>query len=65
MFELLSNSQHGFRPKLSTETGLAVITNKIYNIMDNKSISLLTLCDQSKAFDSVSHKIPLNKCKKV
>ena len=63
--QLLSSSQHGFRPKLSTETALTVITNKICNNMDKKSISLLTLCDLSKAFDSVSHKILLNKCKKL
>ncbi len=58
---MITNSQHGFRPKLSTETALIVITDKIYN-MDNKSISLLTLCDLSKAFDSVSHSILLSKC---
>ncbi len=40
---LITNSQHGFRPKLSTETSLTVITDKIYNNMDNKNISLLTL----------------------
>ncbi len=57
---LITNSQHGFRPKL-TETALTVITDKIYN-MDNKSISLLTLCDLSKAFDSISHSILLQKC---
>ncbi len=60
--KLLSNSQHGFRPKLSTETALTVITDKIYNNMDSKKISILTLCDLSKAFDSVSHRILLNKC---
>ncbi len=32
--------------------------------MDCKKISLLTLCDLSKAFDSVCHKIILQKCKK-
>ncbi len=53
--KLLSESQHGFRPRLSTTTALTVVTDKIYKNMDNKSISLLTLCDLSKAFDSVSH----------
>ncbi len=60
--KLLSNSQHGFRPKLSSETALTVITDNICNNMDNKSISLLTLRDLSKSFDSVSHSILLSKC---
>ena len=60
---LLSETQHGFRPKLSTETALLKISDKIYNNIDNKRISLLLLLDLSKAFDSVSHDILLNKCK--
>ena len=58
----LSNSQHGFRPHLSTETALLKITDKIYCNMDNKKLSLLLLLDLSKAFDSVNHNILLNKC---
>ena len=60
--QLLSNTQHGFRPRLSTETALATITDDIYDNMDNRKITLLTLCDLSKAFDSVSHSILLRKC---
>ena len=59
---LWSNSQHGFRPNLSTETALFKVTDAIYKNMDNKMISLLTLCDLSKAFESVSHSILLKKC---
>ena len=63
--KLLSDSQHGFRPKLSTETALTVITDKLYDNIDNKKISLLTLCDLSKAFHSVDHKILLHKCARL
>ena len=63
--KILSESQHGFRPKLSTTTALTIVTDKIYQNMDKKCISLLTLCDLSKAFDSVSHHILLEKLKKV
>lgn len=59
--KLLSPTQHGFRPKLSTVTALQVITDKIYENIDKKQISLLTLCDLSKAFDSVNHTILLQK----
>ncbi|XP_068235656.1 uncharacterized protein [Palaemon carinicauda] len=55
-------SQHGFRPKLSTETALLKISDKIYDNIDKKKISLLLLLDLSKAFDSVNHEILLSKC---
>ena len=63
--KLLSPSQHGFRPKLSTETALLTITDRLYRNIDNKKISLLLLLDLSKAFDSVNHSILLEKCRKV
>ncbi len=62
---LLSNTQHGFRPRLSTETALTVITNKILNNMDSKKTSILTLCDLSQASDSVRHENLLHKCAKL
>ncbi len=58
---LLSNTQHGFRPGLSRVTALTKVVNDIYESIDKKKISLLTLCDLSKAFDSLSHDIFIKK----
>ncbi len=33
---LLSSTQHGFRPKLSTETALLQVSKKIYDAIDNR-----------------------------
>ena len=63
--QLLCEEQHGFRPKLSTETALLKITNKIYSNIENKRISLLLLLDLSKAFDSVHHYTLMAKLAKV
>ncbi len=62
---LLFNTQHGFRAKLSTETALTVIADEIYNSMDNRKISSLTLCDLSKALNSVNHVIITKKVSKT
>ncbi len=59
---LLSNSQHGFIPSLFNESSVLKVTDAIYRNRDSKIISVLTLCDLSKAFDSVSHSILLKKC---
>ncbi len=61
----LSNSQHGFRARLSTEAALTFITNEIYHSMDNRKISVLTPRDLSKAYDSVNHIILVNKYLKL
>ncbi len=62
---ILAVNQHGFRSKLSTETALTVITDNLYDNMDKRQISLLTLCDLSKAFDSVNHLLLLKKLIKI
>ena len=61
--KLLAENQHGFRPNLSTETALLTVTNKIYENIENRKISLLLLLDLSKAFGSVNHEILVEKCK--
>ena len=58
---LLSNAQHGFRPKLSTETALLKVTDSLYTNIDDNLVSLVILWDLSKAFDSVSHNILIDK----
>ena len=58
---LLSPSQHGFRPRHSTETALLSITNRIFSNMDRGHVSLLCLLDLSKCFDVIPHSQLLSK----
>lgn len=60
--KLRSNSQHSFRLKISKEKTLITITDKLYDNIDNKDVSLLILSDLSKSFDTVNYKTLLNKC---
>ncbi len=46
---------------MSTERALSTLSNELYNNTDNENISLITLCDLSKAFHIVSHAILLHK----
>nr|XP_027215167.1 uncharacterized protein LOC113808036 [Penaeus vannamei] len=57
------NSQYGFRQKLSTDNALMKVSDKIYDNIDKKKLSLLILLDLSKAFDGVNHKILMKKIK--
>ena len=60
---ILSNIQYGFRPKHSTIHPIIHLLNHCAE-RNNKIISeytLATLCDLSKAFDVISHKILLQK----
>ena len=40
-------------------------SNKLYDTIDKKKISLVTLCDLSEAFDSVRHEILITKLHKL
>ena len=61
---LISNNQHGFRPKHSTENVLIDLFNHWYIVLDNTTgerYVLVSSLDVRKAFDSVNHDILLEK----
>lgn len=60
-FSLLTPCQYGFRPKYSTELAIHHLCQNIYDALDKKSIQITVFCDLSKAFDTISHDILLQK----
>ena len=52
---ILPPTQHGFRPNRGTDTALALISEKISNILGKKEQCSIVLRDVSKAFDKVWH----------
>ena len=55
--------QFGFRPNHSTEHALCHLCYDIHSIIDNKGYQISVFCYLSKAFDSLSHNILLDKLK--
>lgn len=60
-YKILSNCQFGFRAGLSTEDALMKFCNNLYGSLNSKKISAALFIDITKAFDTVDHKILLNK----
>ena len=58
---LLAPTQHGFRPRHSTETALLSVTDRILAATDRGEISMLCLIDLSKCFDVIDHELLLGK----
>ena len=58
---VLSNSQYGFRPFLSTSHALIDLVEEIRESMDKKLYTLGVFIDLKKAVDSVNHSILLQK----
>ena len=58
---LLASSQHGFRPRHSTETALLSVTDHILAATDRGEVSMLCLLDLSKCFDVIDHDLLMQK----
>jgi len=59
--KLYYNSQYGFRKQHSTELATLELIDKITTSMDNNEVPINIYLDLSKAFDTLDHKILLNK----
>ena len=62
--KMLSNSQHGFTTKKSTDSALNEFVDGIVSALDQSQVALGLFVDFTKAFDCVDHSILLNKLEK-
>lgn len=61
--KIINNNQYGFIKNTGTESALDKVLNLIYTNIEKKEKVIATFIDLKKAFDTVDHKILLNKLK--
>ena len=62
---ILTSSQHGFRPAHSTISAISQYLVQIYNNLNSGVDTVSLYLDLRKAFDTISHNILLNKLKTI
>lgn len=60
-FDVLPNTQSGFRSGFSTTTALSKVLNDVISNMDNSKVTVMALLDFSKAFDVIDHDLLIAK----
>ena len=60
---LFYDHQYGFRKQHSTETAILELIDRLHKDLDEKKLPLAIFLDLSKAFDTIDHKILLEKLK--
>ena len=60
-FSLLTLSQFGFLKGKSTESAVTELTEYLYDVLNNKEISINIFIDFKKAFDTIDHSILFKK----
>ena len=58
---ILTPHQYGFRENRSTELAIIELTNRLTNAIDNGEFTIGIFLDLSKAFDTITHKILIQK----
>lgn len=63
--KLINNCQHGFCPGKSTTSAVAELCEHIYESLNLKKASIALYLDLSRAFDTVDHRLLLEKLERI
>lgn len=64
-YNIITESQHGFRSGKSTTSAMLSFINQIYNTLGSRKSAIGVFYDFTKAFDMVNHSLLINKLKQL